>query len=319
MLHPVSSRSLSCIVLAFAFSLCAPGGAHAQELEEQLRDMAQEGVWTVTVAKAEGLPDRDPLRGRGTSDPFVEVYVAQSNDQHLRRLGETQVVQNSADPEWNRAFTIKGGDELHLAFAVWDRDKLGNRILGICHTWSVSAGRSYTLNLHAGLTSGLAARILKVATPRDSMHFPGKRAAPGTLTVTIKRRLPAKPVPDVRGQKADAARATLEDHLFRTNVSRRLVRDRDRIGQVLAMSPAPDAKTELGSTIRLVVGYQPMRRVPNLTGKPLRRARRMLFPAFRRVTVTYQPPPVGAPRRQWMTVAKQTPEADAKVPMLTPV
>ncbi len=306
-------------MLAFCL-LTATAGARANDFDARLAEAAKGGQWVVTVEQASGLPDLDPLRGRGTSDPFVKVYAAKRKGQTLRCLGTTRVIHNNGSPAWEQDFTVSGGaDALHLLFNVWDKDKLADRNIGLCGIWNARPGQLYRLNLYTHIGQGIMARMLEAVPADESLDRPFGRVLPGTLFIRVERRMPTKPVPDVRGKTVDAARATLESRLFRCRVKRRFMPNPERVGQVFALRPSPGAEATLGSTVELLVGHQPCRRVPKVIGKPVRRARRALVPAFRRVTVTHQPPPIDTPRKRWMTVAEQSPKAGTVVPQRTPI
>jgi eukaryotic-like serine/threonine-protein kinase len=96
------------------------------------------------------------------------------------------------------------------------------------------------------------------------------RAVPSgqKVTLLISSGAPRKTVPDVKGQNASAATATLKADGFHVNIAR-VVDGSVAAGEVLNQTPAGDTSAAPGSTVTITVAKAPAQgTVPSVTGDP---------------------------------------------------
>jgi serine/threonine-protein kinase len=97
----------------------------------------------------------------------------------------------------------------------------------------------------------------------------GQSVPTGTkIVLLISSGAPQKAVPDVKGQNAAAAAATLRANGFKVRFDR-VVDGSVTAGQVLQQTPTGDAKASPGATVTLTVAKAPAKgTVPSVTGDP---------------------------------------------------
>jgi beta-lactam-binding protein with PASTA domain/predicted Ser/Thr protein kinase len=103
--------------------------------------------------------------------------------------------------------------------------------------------------------------VIRTDPPANTEHAEG-----GPVTVFVSTGAPTTTVPDVTGQPADAAQATLEGAGF--SVSRREAPSNDvPEGNVISTDPGAGAEVDRGATVTMTVSTGPgQRSVPDVTG-----------------------------------------------------
>ncbi|MGM0600930.1 MAG: PASTA domain-containing protein [Candidatus Rifleibacteriota bacterium] len=280
-------------------------------------------TWKITVIKAEGLDNTD-WGPRGVSDPYVKVFLCNTSKffsvdclnnflelttgvseiPHLYLIDQTKTVKNSLNPEWN--YVVKEEHSLNqkfpfLTFEVWDQDPIKDKFLGIAALSNIISGKTYELNLKRRLI-GL------------SQNLPGKRRKPGKLFVKFEAQYPKQNVPSVKRKTEKKAEQILANKGFKVKKKYRVKSYRfPLMGRVISQSPGPGKKVDKGSVVTIVTAKEKKYAMPDLIGKKKSVLRRLLGFKFHKFSISYKEANNNIPRKKWMTVCSQSPEAGSLI------
>jgi len=296
------------LLLLLAWAVLLPAGVFAENpfLRKRKGPCV---VWAVTVVKARGLRDLDPLPGRGTSDPFVKIIRRESiyRDGPFRVLflpvGQTPVVENDADPVWNYTARIKRTRKgsLILVFRVLDKDPHGSFPLGVARLVTDKGG------------------VFRLRLKRNLV---GSRNVPGVLTVRVEKILPMVRVPDLIGLSLRDAENRLAEnglHPALKPVYKPILYHRGMNYTVNRQYPAPGSRIPSHSMVRLVYTRPFTMTMPNLKGLTRKEAEKK-FPAIFRKGVRFGEEKAGSSdRSRWFRVTAQSVPPGTTIGATTPV
>ena len=90
----------------------------------------------VRVIKGIDLLNRDAsfFSSGNYSDPYVQLSIGDPDDKELVVEGETVVIDDDLNPEWNETLKVFISDDAyadqHCVLRIWDKDPVGKNAMG---------------------------------------------------------------------------------------------------------------------------------------------------------------------------------------------
>ena len=112
------------------------GGFHRSGAVTQLNRMPHGYYLHVRVIKGIDLLNRDAsfFSSGNYSDPYVQLSIGDPDDKELVVEGETVVIDDNLNPEWNETLKVFITDDAYAdqqcVLRIWDKDPVGKNAMG---------------------------------------------------------------------------------------------------------------------------------------------------------------------------------------------